>query len=122
VILFVDDDELIRELWTEMLSARIPDLRAAYAQDGAEAIRVASALQPDLILMDVKMPAVSGFEATRSLKGSRATARIPVIAVSGLDYPSDEAKAAGCDGYIQKPLSPDQLFAEVSRFLQQRAA
>jgi two-component system, cell cycle response regulator DivK len=122
VILFVDDDELIRELWTEMLSARIPELRAAYAENGADAVRIARELQPDLILMDVNMPAVTGFDATRSIKKSRSTANIPVIAVTGLDYPSEEAKAAGCDGYIQKPISPDQLFAEVSRFLKPVAA
>jgi two-component system, cell cycle response regulator DivK len=117
LVLFVDDNDLIRELWTEMLSARIPGLTPAYAEDGVEAVRVAAELKPDLVVMDVEMPAMSGFDATRRLKKGHSTAGIPVIAVSGLDFHADEAVDAGCDSYMQKPLSPDQLYAEVCRVL-----
>jgi CheY-like chemotaxis protein len=118
LVLFADDQELIRDLWVEMLQDRIPHLEVAHAQDGEEAVRLAGELLPNLVVMDVNMPTLNGFDATRRLKGNGATAKIPVIAVTGVtDFTSEQAKEAGCDGYITKPVSPEKFFGEVSRVL-----
>jgi CheY-like chemotaxis protein len=100
----------------------MPDLVAAHAEDGAEAVRLALELQPDLVVLDIQMPTMTGLEATRRLKKSRATSSIPVIAVTGVDFPAGRATEAGCDGYIEKPLSSEQLYAEVCRVLKRPAA
>ena len=116
-ILIVDDDPEVRGLWKHMLDGKIPGLRTAEACDGEAAVREARQLQPDLIVMDVAMPKVNGFEATRRLKDDVATSRIPVVVVTGRVFSSMNALAAGCDGYLLKPLSPDQLIREVERLL-----
>lgn len=91
--------------------------RVLEAADGAEAIRVARAEHPDLILMDLQMPRVTGFQATERLKQDPATASIPVIAVTALAMEGDRnmAFAVGCDGYFAKPIEPRLLAAEVER-------
>ena len=75
--------------------------------------------RPDLILMDIQLPVLDGYEATRRIKAQPDLARIPVIAVTSYALAGDEAKtrAAGCDAYIAKPFSPRQLLAKVREFL-----
>jgi CheY-like chemotaxis protein len=119
-ILVVDDDHEIRGLWKHMLSKNIPGLLAADAGDGSEALRLARELQPDLIIMDVAMPGMDGFEATRQLKEDSATSRIPVLVVTGKVYSSHRALDAGCDAYLLKPVSEEQLLREVARVLEGR--
>jgi two-component system cell cycle response regulator DivK len=74
-----------------------------------------AAHKPDLILMDVQLPGIDGYEATRRLKGDAVLRDVPVIAVTAhaLSGAEQEARAAGCDGYIAKPISPRQLLAKV---------
>jgi two-component system cell cycle response regulator DivK len=93
--------------------------RAGYdmveANDGAEGVAMAAEHKPDLILMDIQMPVMDGYEATRRIKADPALKSIPVIAVTSyaLSGDEDKARAAGCDGYIAKPFSPRQMLAKV---------
>ena len=89
------------------------------AQDGVQGVAMAAEHRPDLILMDIQMPVMDGYEATRRIKADPALASIPVIAVTSYALSGDEAKtrAAGCDGYIAKPYSPRQMLAAVREIL-----
>ena len=89
------------------------------AENGAEAIAMVAQRRPDLILMDIQLPIMDGYEATRRLKTDPATKSIPIIVVTSYALSGDEAKArdAGCDAYVSKPYSPRQLLAKVREFL-----
>jgi two-component system cell cycle response regulator DivK len=93
------------------------------AEDGEAGLAAAAAQKPDLILMDVQLPGIDGYEATRRLKRDAALQDVPVIAVTAhaLSGAEDQARAAGCDGYISKPISPRQLLAKVREYLSSRA-
>lgn len=112
-ILVVEDSEDIREMWTAWLS--IWGFAVDEARDGAEAVRKARAHRPDLVLMDLWMPVLDGFQATEALKGDPYTAAIPVLATSALvSSPGPErAKMAGCDAFLPKPIEPDELLRKV---------
>jgi two-component system cell cycle response regulator DivK len=97
--------------------------RAGYevveAVNGAEGIEMARSTRPDLILMDIQLPVIDGYEATRRLKADPDLKAIPVIAVTSYALSGDEAKtrAAGCDGYMAKPFSPKALLQLVQSFI-----
>jgi len=116
-ILVVEDQEdnrqILRDLFT---SAGFQLLEAA---DGAQAVATAEAQRPDLILMDIQMPVMDGYEATRRIKANPALRGIPVIVVTSYALSGDEekARAAGCDDYVTKPYSPRQLLAKVNQHL-----
>ncbi len=114
-MLVVDDYEDARELYAESL--RVLGFRVAVARDGAEAIDLARALTPDVVLMDLSLPGVDGWEATRRLKADPLTRHIPVVALTGhaLAQAADSARAAGCDRLLIKPALPDQVVAEVRK-------
>jgi CheY-like chemotaxis protein len=120
MVLIVDDDEAIAELWATVLS-RTPGVCATHVNNGTEAIRLAHQLHPDVVLMDLAMPGIDGLTATRQLKADPMTARVPVIAVTGSTYASEDARAAGCDGFLTKPLEPDALVREISAVLRRDA-
>lgn len=116
-ILVVDDDEMNRD----MLSRRL--LRKGYevvlAVNGVEAIERAVAGRPELILMDLSMPVLDGYEATRRLKAETATAGIPIIGLSAHAMVGDREKAlaAGCDDYDTKPVELPRLLGKIESFL-----
>lgn len=116
-ILVVDDDEMNRD----MLSRRL--LRKGYevvlAVNGLEAIERTAAERPELILMDLSMPVLDGYEATRRLKGDEGTASIPIIGLSAHAMVGDREKAleAGCDDYDTKPVELPRLLGKVEAFL-----
>jgi CheY-like chemotaxis protein len=120
MVLIVDDDEAIAELWAAVLS-RTPGVCATHVNNGTEAIRLAHQLHPDVVLMDLAMPGIDGLTATRQLKADPMTARVPVIAVTGSTYAGEEARAAGCDGFLTKPLEPEALVREISAVLRRDA-
>lgn len=93
--------------------------RVAAAQNGFDAVRMAQQEQPDLILMDIQLPQMDGYEATRRIKEIVETNRIPVVAFTSYAMAGDKDKAlkAGCAGYIEKPLDPDTFIAEIDVFL-----
>ena len=117
LILVVDDYEDAREMYAEYL--RFCGFRVAEARNGNEALEQAFALVPDLILMDLSLPGMDGWEATRQLKSDERTRNIPVVALTGhaLAGASESAQKAGCDSFVTKPCLPDDLVAEVRRML-----
>jgi CheY-like chemotaxis protein len=117
LILVVDDYEDAREMYAEYL--RFCGFRVAEARNGNEALEQAFSLMPDLILMDLSLPGMDGWEATRQLKADPRTKGIPVVALTGhaLAGASEGAKKAGCDSFVTKPCLPDDLVVEVRRML-----
>jgi two-component system, cell cycle response regulator DivK len=117
LILVVDDYQDAREMYAEYL--QFSGFRVAEARNGNEAVEQAFALKPDLILMDLSLPGMDGWEATRQLKSDDRTRHIPVVALTGhaLAGASEGAKKAGCDSFVTKPCLPDDLVVEVRRML-----
>jgi two-component system, cell cycle response regulator DivK len=118
-ILVVEDVEFNRDLIVQLLE---DDYEVLTAADGAEGIRLAEQERPDLILMDLSLPVIDGWEATRRIKADEALKGIPIIALSAHAMRGDEEKArqSGCDDYLSKPLDEDLLFAKLAKFLSQR--
>jgi CheY-like chemotaxis protein len=117
LILVVDDYQDAREMYAEYL--QFSGFRVAEARNGNEAVEQAVALKPDLILMDLSLPGMDGWEATRRLKADEATRHIPIVALTGhaLAGASEGARRAGCDSFVTKPCLPDDLVVEVRRML-----
>ena len=117
LILVVDDYQDAREMYSEYLE--FSGFRVAGARNGNEAVTQAFSLLPDLILMDLSLPGMDGWEATKLLKADNRTRHIPVVALTGhaLTGASEEAKKAGCDSFVTKPCLPDDLVVEVRRML-----
>jgi two-component system, cell cycle response regulator DivK len=120
-ILLVEDHEDNRNIYRTILEHF--GYEVVVAMDGQSGIRLAREEQPDLILMDLSIPVVDGWEATRVLKGDENTRGIPVIALSAhaLDEDRERALQAGCDGYLAKPVEPRKVLEEVARFLRDGA-
>jgi two-component system cell cycle response regulator DivK len=120
-ILIVEDVEYNRDLLVQLLEDEYEIVTAA---DGAAGIEAAARERPDLILMDLSLPGVDGWEATRRLKARPETEAIPVIALTAHAMQGDEerARACGCDDYLTKPIDEDQLFAKLARMLGPGAA
>ncbi len=116
-ILMVEDTEDNRQILRDLFAAT--DYELLEAVDGAEGVAMAERHKPDLILMDIQLPVIDGYEATRRIKADPALSHIPIIAVTSYALSGDEAKtrAAGCDAYIAKPFSPKALLAKVHAFL-----
>lgn len=117
LVLIVDDYQDAREMYAEYLE--YSGFRVAEARNGLEAVEKAFSLNPAVILMDLSLPVMDGWEATRRLKGDPRTRTIPVVALTGhaMDGHSREAQDAGCDAYVTKPCLPDALVREVERVL-----
>ena len=115
-ILIVEDVALNRDLLVQLLEERY---RLLLAEDGLDALGRAAAAEPDLILMDLSLPRLDGWEATRRLKADPALARIPVVALSAHAMRGDEerARATGCDDFLTKPIDEDMLFGTLERHL-----
>jgi CheY-like chemotaxis protein len=118
LVLLVDDYEDARDMYTEFL--QFSGFRVAEARNGFEAVTRATELLPDIILMDLSLPGMDGWEAARRLKGDAKTRNIPIVALTGhaLAGYSEGAKKAGCDAFVTKPCLPDALVDEVRRVLE----
>jgi len=118
-ILVVEDQPDNRRILRDLLTSA--DFEVIEAEDGEAGLAAAAAQKPDLVLMDVQLPGIDGYEATRRLKADAVLRDVPVIAVTAhaLSGAEQEARAAGCDGYISKPISPRQLLAKVREYLPQ---
>jgi two-component system, cell cycle response regulator DivK len=116
-ILVIEDTEDNRQIVRDLLTS--VGYETLEAIDGAEGVAMAEAHRPDLILMDIQLPEMDGYEATRRIRAIPELARVPIIAVTSYALSGDEAKtrAAGCDGYVAKPFSPRQLLAKIHEFL-----
>ena len=115
-ILIVEDTELNRDLLVQLLE---DDYLIVTAADGAEGIERAGQERPDLILMDLSLPRVDGWEATRRIKSAEELAQVPIIALTAHAMQGDEekARAAGCDDYLTKPIDEDRLFQMLETYL-----
>jgi two-component system, cell cycle response regulator DivK len=116
-ILVVEDQEDNRQILRDLLASA--GFEMIEAIDGEAGVAAATSQRPDLILMDIQLPIMDGYEATRRIKANPELNAIPIIAVTSYALSSDEGKAlaAGCDAYIAKPYSPRQLLAKVKEFL-----
>ena len=116
-ILLVEDHEDNRRIVRDLLTSAGYEL--AEATSGEDGVAMASTQAPDLILMDIQLPGIDGYEATRRIKADTAGRHIPIIAVTSYALSGDEAKAklAGCDAYITKPFSPRVLLAKIREYV-----
>jgi two-component system cell cycle response regulator DivK len=117
LVLVVDDYQDAREMYAEYLKAS--GFRVEEARTGVEAVAKAREVKPDCILMDLSLPGIDGWEATRQLKADRSTNHIPVVAITGhaSELASRDARAAGCAAFVLKPALPDAVVAEVRKAL-----
>ena len=115
-VLYVEDNEFNRKIVRQLLSRTT--YRLVEANDGEAGVAAARAQQPDLILMDVQLPKMSGLDATRVLKSDAATAHIPIIVITSFALSGDDRKAmdAGASSYLAKPYSPRDLMALIRNF------
>jgi len=118
-ILVVEDQEDNRRILRDLLTSA--DYEMTEAENGEEALASVVELRPDLILMDIQLPIMDGYEATRRIKADPSLKDIPIIVVTSYALSGDETKArdAGCDAYVTKPYSPRQLLAKIREFLPQ---
>jgi two-component system cell cycle response regulator DivK len=115
-ILVVDDTDWNRDLLVQLLEEEYDIVQA---KDGSEGVQKAAQEKPDLILMDLGMPVMDGWEATRRIKADGALKAIPIIAVTSHAMVGDEidARKAGCDDYLPKPIDEDLLLKKIKAFL-----
>ena len=116
-ILVVEDQEDNRQIIRDLLSAT--DYEITEAESGEQALEAVAKQRPDLILMDIQLPGMDGYEATRRIKADPALRSITIIAVTSYALSGEEqkARAAGCDEYVPKPYSPRQLLAKIRQYL-----
>jgi two-component system cell cycle response regulator DivK len=119
-ILIVEDVEFNLDLLVQLLE---DDYTVLTASDGAAGMALAERACPDLILMDLSLPVIDGWEVTRRLKADAKLRHIPIIALTAHAMSGDEerAKAAGCDDYLSKPIDEDLLFAKLNLFLNDKS-
>jgi two-component system cell cycle response regulator DivK len=117
-ILVVEDQEDNRQILRDLLASS--GFLMIEAHDGQQALAMARSQRPDLILMDIQLPVVDGYEATRSIKRDPELKHIPVIAVTSYALSGDEERAreAGCDAYVAKPYSTRHLLAKIGQFFE----
>ena len=115
-ILVVEDQEDNRRILRDMLTSA--DYEITEAENGEEALAAAAKQRPDLVLMDIQLPIMDGYEATRRIKADPTLKDVPVIAVTSYALSGDEekARAAGCDDFVPKPYSPRQLLAKIRQY------
>jgi two-component system cell cycle response regulator DivK len=116
-ILVVEDQEDNRRIVRDLLTKNGYEMIEAV--NGEEGVAMAQTERPDLILMDIQLPGLDGYEATRRIKADPALRQIPIIAVTSYALSGDDAKAeaAGCDAYVTKPFSPRLLLAKVREYV-----
>jgi len=118
-ILVIEDQEQNLYLMKYLLEASGYDV--VQARDGKEGIAAARTERPDLILLDIQLPTMSGHEVARALRTDPGLSAVPIVAVTSYAMPGDreEAVDAGCTGYLEKPIDPDTFVAEVAGYMQQ---
>ena len=117
VVLVVDDHEDNRRILRDLLASA--GYEVVEATTGDDGVAMAKARTPDLILMDIQLPGIDGYEATRRIKADDALRRIPLIVVTSYALSGDDAKAlaAGADAYVAKPFSPRAMLAKIREYL-----
>jgi len=120
-VLIVEDNELNRDMLSRRLTRR--GFEVLLARDGAEGLAMATDSTPDIVLMDMSLPVLDGWEVARRLKAAPATQGIPIIALTAHAMAGDEAKAraAGCDDFDTKPVDLERLLCKIEQFLPRTA-
>jgi len=121
LVLIVEDEQNAREGLTEFLLAH--GFRVTEAKDGAEALQKAEAFRPDVVLLDLALPKMDGWTVARRLKSEERYGRVPVLAMSALDYPEEVRRAyeAGCDAFLPKPFDLRRLVPTLGQIIARRA-
>ena len=116
-ILIVEDNEMNRDMLSRRLGRKGFDI--VMAEDGAQGVELASSESPDLILMDMSLPVLDGWEATKKIKAGQSTGSVPIIALTAhaMDSDREKALAAGCDDYDTKPVELPRLLDKINRLL-----
>jgi two-component system cell cycle response regulator DivK len=116
-ILIVEDNDLNLKLFRDLLAAN--GFETVETREGLEAMALTRSMMPDLILMDIQLPEISGLDITRKIKADPDLRHIPIIAVTAFAMKDDEEKIlqAGCEAYLSKPIAIDQFLATIRRFL-----
>lgn len=116
-VLVIEDNEQNLYLMKYLLESN--GYRAKLARDGAEGIAAARAEPPDMILLDIQLPTLSGHDVARALKANGALSRIPIVAVTSYAMPGDReaVMAAGCTGYIEKPIDPSAFIGQMEKHM-----
>ncbi len=116
-VLLVEDNEMNRDMLSRRLQRK--NFEVVMAMNGQEGVQMASSEAPDIVLMDLSLPIMDGWEAIRRIKGDPATASLPVIALTAHAMAGDEARAreAGCDDYDTKPVNFKRLMGKIEAFL-----
>jgi CheY-like chemotaxis protein len=116
-LLLVEDNEMNRDMLSRRLQRR--GFQVVMAMDGAQGVAMATSEKPDLILMDMSLPVIDGWEATRQIKANPSTRQIPVIAITSHAMADDRRRAleAGCDDYDTKPVELDRLLTKIEGLL-----
>tara|TARA_B100001123_G_C15152817_1_gene964192 strand:- start:761 stop:1144 length:384 start_codon:yes stop_codon:yes gene_type:complete len=119
-ILIVEDNDLNLKLFRDLLSAN--GYETHETKEGLEAVTLTRNLQPDLILMDIQLPEISGLDITRTIKSDEGLKHIPIIAVTAFAMKDDEEKIlkAGCEAYISKPISIEHFIGTVRKFIERK--
>jgi two-component system cell cycle response regulator DivK len=122
LVLIVEDNELNLKLFCDLLDAH--GYRSLHTRDGMDTIPMARQHKPDLILMDIQLPEISGVEITKWLKSDPELKTIPVVAVTAFAMKGDEEKirASGCEDYLSKPIIVDEFIATIKRHLNPSAS
>lgn len=117
-ILIVEDNDLNLKLFRDLLGAN--GYSTFETREGIEAIAMTRSVQPDLIIMDIQLPEISGLDVTRKIKADQSMRHIPVIAVTAFAMKDDEDKImrAGCEAYLSKPIAIDDFLSTIRRFLE----
>ncbi len=115
-ILYIEDNEQNYYLVNILLKTR--DYEVLWAQDGQEGIDKADQSRPDLILLDIQLPVMDGYEVAKRLRSNLELSKIPIVAVTSYAMSGDREKAlsAGCNGYIEKPIDPDTFLAQIDGY------
>jgi two-component system cell cycle response regulator DivK len=116
-VMVVEDNELNLKLFTDLLEAH--SLTVVFTQDGSKAEAMAADEQPDLIIMDIQLPHISGIDIIKAIKATKSLQHIPILAVTAFAMQDDEEKimAAGCEGYLAKPISIGPFINAVHKHL-----
>ncbi len=116
-ILVVEDNE--NNLYMMKFLLEKNRYKVVEAKDGVEGVKVAAIEKPDLILMDMQLPLLNGYEATKQIRANKRISKIPIIAVTSYAMVGDKEKTlkAGCNAYIEKPINPETFLAEIEKYL-----
>jgi two-component system, cell cycle response regulator DivK len=116
-VLMVEDHEDNRRILRDLLTCKGYDV--IEAENGIDGVSAAETFRPDLILMDIQLPGIDGYEATRRIKANSETRQIPIIVVTSYALSGDDVKAfaAGCDAYVTKPFSPREILGKIREYL-----